>query len=42
MGARIRTTVEISDALLTGNGQRPELRDAGWDRIRELADDPRA
>ena len=83
MAAHMKTTVEISDALLnevravaarenttlralldeglrlarrqrrrkrfslrrvtfTGNGLRKELRDASWDRIRELAYDPGA
>ncbi len=26
----------LRDASVGGNGLRPELRDAGWDRIREL------
>jgi len=39
---RRRRRFTLRRVTFTGNGLRPELRDAGWDRIRELAYDPRA
>ncbi len=33
---RPRPAFRLRDASVGGNGLRPELRDAGWDKIREL------
>jgi hypothetical protein len=39
---RRRRRFTLRRVTFTGEGLRPELRDASWDRIRELAYDTRA
>lgn len=36
-GGHGRGRFRLRDASVDGNGLRPELRDAGWDRIRDAA-----